>query len=118
MPQCRPLARKPAGAVMPPGMERTSATMLRRRRAHACQRLGALEIENDRVLSAVAEQRTRVAVVRDLLRDPGMGNDREAESHEEPRIVRERGQLGKALTARAAAELVDHAQAKTGLASV
>src|SRR5687768_356017 len=74
IPQWSPLARKPEGAVTPPStgrrldMNRT-ATLVRAG-ADLRRHDGAIEVEHDRVLAAVAEQRAGVAVVRDLLGHP------------------------------------------------
>src|SRR4030095_13048697 len=74
MPQCRPLARNPDGAVTPPSIDRLD--MNRRSFADgstdARRTCDVRNLEHHRVLAAVAEQRAGNAVVRDLLRHPGV----------------------------------------------
>src|SRR5688572_7980284 len=118
IPQWSPLARNPEGAVTPPStglrldmyrraLVRVSANLRRHHRA--------IEVEHDGVLTAVAEQRTAIAVARDLLGHPRVRDDREATTHEERRLVRERTELGVALAAGPRGERLDHllAEAKT-----
>src|SRR5688572_14536589 len=105
IPQWSPLARKPDGAVTPPSTARRLDMYLR---ADARRHHGAIEIKNDGVLTAVAEQRAGVAVVRDLLGHPRVRHDREAAPDEERRLVREGAQLEVVLTARPRGQRVHH----------
>src|SRR6188474_2916741 len=72
-----------------------------------------IELQHDGVLTAVAEQRARMAIVRDLLRHPGVWHDRETSTNEERRVVRERAQARIALAARADGQVFDHADAES-----
>ena len=72
----------------------------------------AIELEHDRVLAAVAEQRAGDAVVRDLFGHPGVRHDREAAADEERRVVRERAQPRVAVAPGPRASVVDHPHAE------
>ncbi len=99
MPACTAADVKPAGAVTPPAagvmvkstVDRIASAMQRGQR-HA--RVPApSEAMNDGVLAALPELRARVAVGHDLLRQPDVRHDREAQVHEVGGRVREGAQL-------------------------
>jgi hypothetical protein len=102
MPQCTAADLKPVGAVMPPSIgmidvcrvDGITSAMERRQRHAAVAR--PIERPHDGVLSALPELAAGVAVGHDLLGQPGVRNDREAEMDEVAGRMGEGAQLVEA----------------------
>src|SRR5919204_3090912 len=113
IPECTAADRKPAGAVMPPsigaidGCRADAITSgMQRRQRNACV-TRPLQRTDDRVLSAAPELSACMAVDDDLLRQPGVWHEREAEVDEVTRRMRERAKLLETRSRRAPHELSD-----------
>ena len=82
MPHAIPAARKPAGAVMPPSMGVIATRP-------SCARSAPRQRQDHRMLAALSEERTVMAVERDFLGHPDVRHDGEALADEVRRVVRE-----------------------------
>src|SRR5437762_8346330 len=119
IPQCTAADLKPAGAMMPPSIGPidmcrvdgiTSAMECRQRHAAVAR---PFERPHDGVLSALPEPAAGVAVGHDLLGQPGVRNDGEAEMDEVAGRMGESAQLVEAGGGRAAHQFVDDPPADT-----
>src|SRR5262245_5870137 len=125
MPQARPVARTPRGAVTPPSMRRMSDTAgggarrgARRRLCRSPLRAEFSQLEQHGVLATGAEERTACAVVRDFLGHPRVRHDREPEPDEQPCVVRKGAETQKPLAASAPSQLIHHPPGESDAASI